>query len=48
MENHIKKLAKAEEIDEKLNETNKIEWVQAMNNIKNRAKEIVLKEVIYW
>lgn len=48
LENHIKKLTKVEEIDEKLKETNEMEWVQAINNIKNRAKEIVLKEVIYW
>ena len=24
-----------------------MEWVQAMNNIKNRAEEIVLNEIIY-
>lgn len=48
LELHINKLAKAEGIDEKLKETNEMEWVQAMNNIKNRAEEIVLKEVIYW
>lgn len=48
LEYHISKLAKAEGIDEKLKETNEMEWVQAMNNIKNRAEEIVLKEVIYW
>lgn len=47
LESHINKLAKAEGIDEKLKETNEMEWVQAMNNIKNRAEEIVLKEVIY-
>ena len=48
LEHHINKLAKAEVIDEKLKEANEMEWVQAMNNIKNRAEEIVLKEVIYW
>ena len=44
----VNKLAQAEEIDENLKESNEIEWVQSMNNIKNRAEEIVLKEVIYW
>ena len=44
----VNKLAQAEGIDEKLKETNEMEWVQAMNNIKNRAEEIVLNEVIYW
>lgn len=43
----VNKLAQAEGIDENLKESNEIEWVQAMNNIKNRAEEIVLKEVIY-
>lgn len=43
----INKLAEAEGIDEELKQTNQIEWVQAMNNIKNRAEEIVFKEIIY-
>ena len=46
LELHINKLAKTEGIDEKLKETNEMEWVQAMNNIKNRAEEIVLNELI--
>ena len=44
----IKQLAKAERIDENLKRTNQMEWVQAMNNIKNRAEETVLSELIYW
>ena len=44
----IKQLAKSEGIDEKLKQTNQLEWVQAMNNIKNRAEEIVISELIYW
>ncbi len=43
----INKLAKAEGIDEYLKQTNQMEWVQAMNNIKNRAEEIIFKEIIY-
>ena len=43
----ISKLAEAEGIDEKLKQDNQMEWVQAMNNIKNRAEEIVLNEIIY-
>ena len=43
----VSKLAKAEDIDENLKQTNQIEWVQAMNNIKNRAEEIVFNELIY-
>ena len=43
----IKQFAKSENIDEYLKEHHQMEWVQAMNNIKNRAEEIVLNEVIY-
>ena len=43
----INQLAEAENINEQLKEHHQIEWVQAMNNIKNRAEEIVLNEIIY-
>lgn len=43
----INKLAETEGIDEDLKRTHQIEWVKAMNNIKNRAEEIVFKEIIY-
>lgn len=43
----IKQLAEVEHIDENLKEHHQLEWVQAMNNIKNRAEEIVLNEIIY-
>ena len=43
----IKQLAESENINEQLKEHHQIEWVQAMNNIKNRAEEIVLNEIIY-
>ena len=43
----ISKLAKQENITEELKSTNQMEWVQAMNNIKNRAEEIVTRELIY-
>lgn len=36
-----------ENISENLKDTNPLEWVGKMNNIKNRAEEIVLKELIY-
>ena len=44
----VTKLAKAEGVNEDLKRTNQMEWVQAMNNIKNRAEETVLSELIYW
>lgn len=43
----VKKLAEQEGINEELKAANQLEWVQAMNNIKNRAEEIVFKELIY-
>ena len=43
----INELAKAEKVDENLKQKNQLEWVRCMNNIKNRAEEIVLNELIY-
>ena len=43
----IKELAKEEKVDENLKQNNQLEWVRCMNNIKNRAEEIVLNELIY-
>ena len=43
----IKQFAKSENIDEYLKEHHQMEWVKSMNNIKNRAEEIVLNEIIY-
>ena len=39
-------LAKLECITEQLKSTNQMEWVQQMNNIHNRAAEVVWKELI--
>ena len=43
----INQLAKSENIDEELKSSNQLAWIQAMNNIKNRAEEIVYNEIIY-
>ncbi|WP_308619415.1 TnpV protein [uncultured Eubacterium sp.] len=43
----VKQLAKQEGVTEKLKATDMLAWVQAMNNISNRASEIVNNEVIY-
>lgn len=43
----IKQLAEVEHVDENLKEHHQMEWVQAMNNIKNRAEEIIFNEIIY-
>ena len=34
-------------LSEKSKETNQIEWIKLMNNYKNTAEEILLKELIY-
>ena len=36
-----------EGITENLKRTNQMEWVRAMNSIRNRAEEIILHEMIY-
>ena len=43
----IKSLAEKENITEKLKVDNPMLWVQKMNNIHNRATEIVNLEIIY-
>lgn len=43
----VTQLAEKEGINEHLKEQDQLAWVKAMNNIRNRAEEIVLKELIY-
>ena len=43
----IKQLAKQEGVTEQLKAENQMLWVQRMNNIRNRATEIVNNELIY-
>lgn len=43
----VKQLAEKENVTEKLKAENQMLWVQRMNNIRNRAREIVDKELIY-
>lgn len=40
-------LAAKEGVTEKLKATNQMEWVQRMNNIRQRAEEIVMADLIY-
>ena len=47
VKNIIKNLAKADNVDEMLKQSSSFEWVRLMNNFKNTAEEIVLKELIY-
>lgn len=43
----ITELAEKDNINEDLKQNNQILWVSKMNNIKNIAEEIILKEYIY-
>ena len=43
----VEQMMKSEGITEELKEQNQMEWVGRMNNIKERATEIVCKELIY-
>ena len=43
----IKELTEKENITEKLKSSNQMLWIGKMNNIKNIAEEIILKEYIY-
>lgn len=43
----VKSLAKKEGVTEKLKAATPMEWVQKMNNIRNRAAEVVNTEVVF-
>lgn len=43
----IKELAEKENITEELKSSNQMLWIGKMNNIKNIAEEIILKEYVY-
>ena len=46
LERIITALAESEDITESLKESDQLEWVCKMNNIRSRAEEIVLSELI--
>ena len=43
----VKQLAEQNDINEELKATNQMAWVRSMNNIKNCAEEIILRDFIY-
>ena len=43
----VKQMADREDITEQFKAENQMEWVRQMNNIRIRANEIVLRELIY-
>lgn len=40
-------MAEREDVTEALKAADQMEWVRRMNSIRNRAEEIVLRELIY-
>ncbi len=47
MDSLVKAIAKQEGVTEALKAADQMAWVRRMNNIRNRAKEIVLNEIVY-
>ncbi len=47
MELLIRQMAKLEGVTEALKADHQMEWVRRMNNIQNRAEEIILSELVY-
>lgn len=47
VESLVEQMAKKENVTEELKANNQLEWIQKMNNIKNRAEEIAYNEIIY-
>ena len=43
----VNQIAEKENVNEELKAQNQLEWVARMNNILNRAEEIVTNEIIY-
>ena len=43
----IRQMQETESVTEKLKAKDQMAWVRAMNNIQNRAEEIVLRELVY-
>ena len=47
LESLVRQYATAEGVTEAIKRSDQLEWVQRMNNIRNRAEEVVLNEIIY-
>ena len=43
----IRQIQEAEGVTEALKAADQLEWVRRMNNIRNRAEEIVYNEIVY-
>ncbi len=43
----VSEMAAAEGVTERLKAENQMEWIRCMNNLRARAEEIVIREVVY-
>ena len=43
----VKQTAEIEGVTEQLKAVDQMEWIRRMNSIRSRAREVVLKEIIY-
>ena len=43
----IRQMQEAEGVDEALKAADQLEWVRWMNSIRNRAEEIILREIVF-
>ena len=43
----VKQLAEQERVTEQLKAENQMEWIGRMNNVQNRATEVICSELIY-
>lgn len=46
MDTLVKQMMASEGVTEGLKEANQMEWVQRINNIRNRAEDIILQEIV--
>lgn len=44
----IRQMQDTEGVTEALKVENQLEWVRRMNSIRNRAEEIILREIVFW
>lgn len=46
-ESHIEQMKAAEGVTEGMKQHDQMAWVGAMNSVRNRAEEIIIREMIY-
>lgn len=47
MDRMVRQMAEVEGVDERLKASDQLDWIGRMNNIRQRAEECILQELIY-